>query len=804
MAKLKLSPTSKNVTFQEKCNEAYGRKVAFAIKSEWFTGTNNLYNSRNNEFKRKRQYAIGKQPIDIYKKIICGENQDLKWQFLDFEPLKLMPIFVDKICNGVEERLFRIKAEAINHFGVNEKKKHKDLLYSDMKSRPMMDDAKALFGIDLYNFSPDEIPLDEQELEIYMETQFKLPIEIAIEKVIKLIFNYNKMDLVSSKMVRDLVVLGVAGGLSRLEVGNGIKLEYVDPEYCIYPLLKTQNFEGAYYFGEIKRKTISELASNTEKAIDWESVQKSANSFSTFLGNKPQNNLNDLDNFEVDVLYFYYKTSKDLIYKKKKRKAGSFKMIKKDEMYLPREKDIDFHERVDANIETWFEGVYILGSDILLEWKECDNQVRKENTLHKSIAPFSLYAHNIYEGEYDSLVGRMIKPIDNIQLSHLKIQHLKGKIKPDGVVIDPDALQEIDLGDGKAFTPLAAVKFFEETGNVISRSLNSDGSNSYSQSIRNNATSSNSDKIALLANDIRDNLSLMVQAIGANQQAENPDSDALYSVQKLASLNSNQATRHIRTGILNILKEMSIITIERLKDIQKYSNLKEFIRNSIGDYSYSQLESLSNIGAYETGIVFELKPDAEEYQNLMNDISSAINLGLIDVTDKIDILEIENYKESSQLLKTRIKRNRIQKQKEEQSKIKMNEESQINISRSASEAKMQADQMNIQGKLQLIQAETQKELIVLEKEAELKHGLMEREAMYKKDLYNMEQGMIAEKEIYREDRKDERENIKASNQSELNFQKKNNGLPKKFNSENDTVGDGISMGDVGMNTNFTL
>ena len=80
----------------------------------------------------------------------------------------------------------------------------------------------------------------------------------------------------------------------------------------------------------------------------------------------------------------------------------------------------------------------------------------------------------------------------------------------------------------------------------------------------------------------------------------------------------------------------------------------------------------------------------------------AINLGLIDVTDKIDILEIENYKESSQLLKTRIKRNRIQKEKEEQSKIKMNEESQINISRSASEAKMQADQMNIQGINQLI------------------------------------------------------------------------------------------------------
>ncbi len=801
MGELKAVSLNNSVTFEEKCNIEYGLKIAKTIKSEWFNPKNSLFQTRREDFRLKRLYARGEQPIDEYKKIICGQFKSMKWQNLNFEPLKLMPIFVDKICNGIEERLFRVKAEAINHFGVEEKKKHRNVLYGDMKTRSFMEKSKELFNIDLFNVDPEEIPLDEEELNVYMETQFKLPIEIAIEKFVQLIFNYNDMDMISSKMVRDLVEIGVAGCMSRLDQSNGIKLEYIDPEYSVYPMLKSQNFEGIYYFGKVDRKPISELIKiNGNSSIDWTKIAASNNDFCTQLGYQPQSNLADLENFEVDILHFYYQTDKRLIFKKKHRKgeAKNFKMYKKDSSYNPRESEKQFHEKVESgNFETWFEGIYILGADKMLTWKECDNQIRKENTLSKSIAPFALYAENVYEGKYDSIVGRMKVFMDNIQLSHIKIQHLKSKIKPDGTVIDVSAMQKINLGDGNAYTPLEAVQFYEETGNKVIRSRDQEGNIINNPGIQNNHSSSNSDKITILANDISNNLQLMIQAIGANQQAENPDARALYSVQNLAALNSNQATRHIRKGILFLLKRMSIITVSRLKDLKQYGNLQEFISNSIGDYSYTQLEQLQTIGSYELGLMIDLKPDAEEKQNLMNDISEALKSGLIEVTDKIDIMEIENFKEASQLLKARIKRNKIQKQKDEQMKIKMNEESQINISKQASATKAELDKMAVAGKLQLIKAEGEKEKDVLTHKAFLEGQLMDKEGSIKRELYLAEKENLMQREMYKEDRKDEREDQKATNQSKINFQSDNKTLPIEFGRRLDRV-------NPSENNNFTL
>lgn len=188
----------------------------------------------------------------------------------------------------------------------------------------------------------------------------------------------------------------------------------------------------------------------------------------------------------------------------------------------------------------------------------------------------------------------------------------------------------------------------------------------------------------------------------------------------------------------------------------------------------------------------------------MQDISDAMKTGLIDVTDKIDVMQIDNFKEASQLLKARIKRNKIQKQKEEEMKIKMNEESQINISKQASAAKAEIDQLAIQGKLQVIQAETEKGKALLTHEALLKSDLMKQEGEIKKEMYLAEQSNLIGKETYKEDRKDDRENLKASNQSDLAFQKQNKTLPKRFNSENETVSDGIGLGEVGPNIDYSL
>jgi hypothetical protein len=80
------------------------------------------------------------------------------------------------------------------------------------------------------------------------------------------------------------------------------------------------------------------------------------------------------------------------------------------------------------------------------------------------------------------------------------------------------------------------------------------------------------------------------------------------------------------------------------------------------------------------------------------------------------------------------------------------------------------------------------------KEAEIKRELMNHEFLINMKLKEMELKVLKEKEVNKEDRKDERTRIQASQQSEMIDQRTNSKPPKNFESMgNDTLG-GIDLG----------
>ena len=82
-------------------------------------------------------------------------------------------------------------------------------------------------------------------------------------------------------------------------------------------------------------------------------------------------------------------------------------------------------------------------------------------------------------------------------------------------------------------------------------------------------------------------------------------------------------------------------------------------------------------------------------------------------------------------------------------------------------------------------------------EAELKKELMALEFQYNMQLRGIEVDGIKGREKQKEDRKDERTKIQATQQSELIDQRKNEKPPKNFESAgNDTIG-GFNLGAFG-------
>mgnify|MGYP003631129672 FL=1 len=97
--------------------------------------------------------------------------------------------------------------------------------------------------------------------------------------------------------------------------------------------------------------------------------------------------------------------------------------------------------------------------------------------------------------------------------------------------------------------------------------------------------------------------------------------------------------------------------------------------------------------------------------------------------------------------------------------------------------------------MQIEQAKSQMENQKMVQEVELKKQLMQFEFQLNMKLKQMDLTTINEKEKYKEDRKDKRTKIQASQQSELIDQRKNEKPPKDFESAgNDILGGNFNLG----------
>lgn len=772
-------------TFTEVQKPSYGLKVAKAIEREWFGGGgNNLYNTRREGFNELRKYAIGNQPTKKYTDILCLEGS-MEWQSIDWRPLSIAPKIIDEIVNGIHERLYGLKVEAIDTEATNQRKEVRDRIETDMMAKPFLKDMKDLLGIDAFSMPEDMIPTSEEELDVYMTDEFALPIEIATEKVIKMILEYNDIDVLSKRVIRDIVEIGVGGLMRFVDPVSGIQLKYVDPAFHIHSYTTDPDFKNVFYHGMVEQLPISEVKRMfIDESIDWKAVKKDCISFNNYMGMNTNPNIG-LDNFTVNVLYFDYQTSKNIVYKKKIMKGGAFKMIRRDNNYNPPNSDSSRQARVDSSIETWMKGAIILGTDILLSWEEASNITRSKGLLHKPMSNFSMFSVRQHDDIYDSLLRRMISGIDQVHLAHYKIQHLVSKVNPDGVHFNADALQGIDLGDGNSYTPKDALRLYLETGSTFGRDTDESNNRINNKVVTPNYTSGQSDKIKNIMGTMAFYMSMIMDAVGANQQSTNPDPDALVGVQQLAALNANLATRHIRDSILSIMKSTAIGISLNLKDAWKYADFKQFLINGIGRVDSETLKALDKMNLHDLGLFVYLRPDAKEQAEVLESINEALRNQQISITDRIDILAKDNFKEQSQLLKIRIKKSEEIRKQEEEAKIKMNEESQINISNASSQSKAEVEQMKHQFKMEQLQMQSQMKREDAQMEADVKARLLEQEHQYNMELKKVSEDKKGLSDYFKEKIKDKREADKATRQSQLSYQRKNNLPPQRFSEEDE-------------------
>ena len=778
----------------------FGLQVGQAIQYEWFrrdSGSCRFY-SQSGDFHRLRLYARGEQSVGKYKNELAIDG-DLSYLNLDWTPVPIIPKFVDIVVNGMNDRLFKIKAVAQDALSAEKRNQYQEMIEGDMLAKPLLQQIESDFGVNVFQTKEDDLPETDAELELFMQMNYKPSIEIATEEAIDTLFQASHYNDTRKRVDYDITCLGIGMAKHMFLPGEGVRVEYVDPANVVYSYTEDPYFKDTFYWGEIKTVPIGELLKIDPSLTneDLSEISKYSQSWYDYYNSAQfyENSMFHRDT--ATLMYFNYKTTHTFVYKKKSMADGSFKTVQKDDQFNPPQEMMDEggFEKITKTIDVWYDGVMVMGTNIMLQWKLGENMVRPKSASQYAMPNYVACAPKMYKGQLESLVKRMIPFADLIQISHLKIQQVVARVVPDGVFIDADGLNEVDLGTGNAYNPEDALRLYFQTGSVIGRSYTQDGEyNNARVPITQLTANSGASKMQMLIGNYNHYLDMIRSVTGLNEARDgsSPDPNSLVGVQKLAALNSNVATRHILNASLYITRTLAECLSIRTADVLEFADFKDEFAMQIGKYNLSIIEDIKNLYLYDFGVFIELMPDEEQKAMLEQNIQMALSKSDINLEDAIDIRELSNLKMANQLLKVKRKAKQAMEQQMQSQQQQMQAQMQMQAQQAAAQMAMQTNQAETQSKIAVKEAEIAFDIQKLQREAELKQQLMQVEFEMQMQLKGIDSQNLQTREDERENAKNDRISQQSTQTSKMIEQKKRDLPAINFESNEDSL-DGFDL-----------
>tara|TARA_R100001443_G_scaffold67395_1_gene76192 strand:- start:1440 stop:3851 length:2412 start_codon:yes stop_codon:yes gene_type:complete len=765
---------------QTKESDAYGLQYAKAIHSQWgkMNEASSLFAKRNKVFERSRDYANGTQDTSIYKQLLNSlspNKGDGSLLNLDYTPVPILPKFVKVVVNKTLSRDPYPNLESIDPISSSEKNKKKDKMRMQVEAKELLRSLKQKTGVVL-DMDPDAIPDTLEEAEIFMDTNVKTDAEIAAQIGTNMTLSWsNFSDTTYRRAVNDIVALGMGVVKRRNDPNKGISLEYVDPSSFVHSYTEDPNFDDLVYAGSVKRISIQELKRLSAGSFEEEEYKKIAEQVKNKQGNDPgklsQTHYNErlqrttygYDEYMVDLLDFEFISVDCMHFEEKESRHGNKGFYYKGFQY--KEKPGSVFERTPHKMEmsVLYGGSYILGTDKLFNYGRSKNVPKNVHDISKCRLSYSVAATNIRRMMPKSMVESCTGFADMLQLTHLKIQQAIAKAKPDGLIIDIEGLENVQLGKGGELQPLELHDIYEQTGVFYYRSKNPEGGfqNPPIREIGN--TIRNINELIGLYNHY---MQLIRDTTGINDamDASSPKGEALVGVQQQAIAAGNNAIYDITNASMMLFKRVCSDVVKCLQILPKESVLYKIYTNAIGEENMNVLSSFEELSMYNFGVhvVKEMEDKDKEYLEM--NIQMAIQQQQIDLEDAMAVRALKDVNQAERLLIIRRKK----RMQEQQQMAMQNSQQQAQQAAAAAEQASQARMGELQAQAQIDQQEIQLKGQLEMQLAQMKHEFNKEIEMiraqatlgFKEDDQNFKEKL----DIMKEDRKDERQEDNAQSQ----------------------------------------
>lgn len=779
----------------EKREDAYGIKIAKYISQEWFNGgiSNSTCNflTRREWIRNKRLFVRAKGDIGEYKKLFASSVGELEYINLDWTIINLPQKFCKIVSNGIQDRYYNLDIRAFDSTAIKLKQNRLDAFKTAMYAKPMLEKAKDMLGLDL--LPKGFVPEDEEELSLYMEIKDRPRIEIAEEIMINYVKKTSDWESLEKDKNNDLVEIGIAVCQVYTDKNDGVSIRYIDPESYGHSRVRKNNFKDKTYDFYVDTISINDV--KRESGFDDNKLRKIAITASTTNTIFPEINyricdMNNILDLRIHVMRFAYKTSKTIAYKKSVNKKGHVtKISRRDDEFSSTENTSEFKSA--KVLDTWYEGNFIVGTEDIYGYQECENLVRDDQ--NKAQSPFVTVATNIYDNELHSFLGDIEPMCKQLQREHLKIQQLVAELKPDLIQIDLDQLADLGSGEGdaKKDTWKEALNLLSAKGVIISQRIDMGDQGMKDGAGARPVANSQGSALTPLLNTWAFYYNLIRDVTGINPARDGSlPADALLGVNQMAQLASNTATQHIVDAATYFNKRVAEVISSRLHSIFKFDKsgyLKRIYENAVGKQHVDAIEVLADRNLHEFGFSVEMVPAQKELEELAVDLGIAMKEGTIDVEDKMEAQRIArtNIKLANEYLKYR-RRKRIKQRLEEQAMLaKEKSQNDIASAQAAVQAKTQAYAIQKQIDLDFEQKSSAIRLNELQQKQIIEAP--EKEVEFQQDVYLEKMKSFTKMDLdkYKEDAKDERLDRQATQNSKMITQRKNDSGPIDFQNEFD-------------------
>jgi hypothetical protein len=423
--------------------------------------------------------------------------------------------------------------------------------------------------------------------------------------------------------------------------------------------------------------------------------------------------------------------------------------------------------------QTIYGGCYVVGTSMIFGYGMKKNVPKNVHDLTKARLSYSVACTNIRRMRPKSIVGSVIGFADQLQLTHLKIQQAVAKAKPDGILVDVEGLENVQLGRGGDLQPLEIQDIYEQTGVFYYRSKNPEGGfqNPPIRSIENNIRNIN-EYINLYNHYLR----MIRDATGINEvmDASTPKGDALVGVRQQALAAGNNALYDITNAGMFLYRRVCEDIVKCLQVIPPDSVLYRVYEKAVGEKSMGVLQSFENLPMYNFGVMVVQEMSDDDRIFLEQNVQATLAQKEIDLEDAMAIRQVKDIDQAQRLLAVKRKKRMQMLQRQQQQNMQAQAQANAQASQVAAQTEMQKMQVEAQVEVQKIQLKGQVEVQVaaalhqMRKELEMIRA--QASLGFKADDKEFRQKI----ETLKEDRKDARVEKQAVEQSKLISQRQGN------------------------------